>query len=171
MVWIAAAAFAVVLVVVAVVAMRRKPGVPDQQAPQTPAPVAIPAPPATPAAPPVAATFERVSCNLAGAVHGAMPPFGKLTVADDVLIFEATSRVVTKTGALADDGSATLQSLGSVEMGKFRFEWPLTAISGVEFQSQTATLHCDGQTYHIEGLGGHGAGLQGWLAGHGVTAA
>ncbi|MBI5610215.1 MAG: hypothetical protein HY902_15165 [Deltaproteobacteria bacterium] len=139
--------------------------------PQAPEPASIPAPPAAPAAPPVAATFDRVSCNLGGAVHGAMPPFGKLSMDGDVLIFEATSRVVTKTGALADDGSATLQSLGSVEMGQFRFEWPRASITGVEFHSQTATLHCDGHTYQIEGLGGHGAALKGWLVAQGVLSA
>jgi len=169
MVWIAAAAIAVVLVVLAVLVTRRKPGVPAEPMAQAPEPASIPAAP--PAKVPVPDAFERVSCNLAGAVHGAMPPFGKLTMAGDVLIFEATSRVVTKTGALADDGSATLQSLGSVEMGQFRFDWPLAAITSLEFHSQTATLQHDGHTYQIEGLGGHGAALRGWLVAQGVLSA
>jgi hypothetical protein len=160
MVWVIAAVVALVVLVVAVV-MMRKPAA--ALAIQKAEPASQPEQPVG-----LAATYDRVSCTLSGAVHGAMPPFGKLTLAEGALCFDASSRVVTKTGALADDGSATVQSLGSVEMGQFHFEWPLSAITGTEFKSHTVTIHCDGQAYQIEGLGGHGAALKDWLTAHGI---
>ena len=60
-----------------------------------------------------------VSCTVDGAVHGAMPPFGKLKVDGDLFVFEAASRVQAASAAGLDSGehASTIQSLGTVELG------------------------------------------------------
>lgn len=115
--------------------------------------------------------YERVSCSTANGVHGAMPPFGTLTCAGGVLVFEATSRVVTKASAVGGDGSATLQSLGAVERGTYRFEIPLDTVQRVDMKGGTASVFCDGGLFEFEALGNAGPKLRAWLAAQGLEIA
>ena len=102
-------------------------------------------------------------------MHGAMPPFGKLLATPAGLVFEAGSRVVSAAGDHLDDsdGATTMQSLGSMEMGAFRFEIPRGATQKVEFHGARAILHVDGITYVLEGLGPSAKTLALWLQGNG----
>ncbi len=102
-------------------------------------------------------------------MHGAMPPFGKLRLTPDGLLFEATSRVTSKAGDALDssDGATTMQSLGSMEMGQFRFEIPRSATQKVQFQGAKATLYVDDAVYVLEGLGPSAGTLAGWLQANG----
>ena len=102
-------------------------------------------------------------------MHGAMPPFGKLHVTPDGLLFEATSRVISKAGDALDssDGATTMQSLGSIEMGQFRFEIQRSATQKVQFLGNKATLFVDDAVYVLEGLGPSARTLAGWLQANG----
>lgn len=150
---------------VAFVVLRGKKAAP----PEVPAPVppaaAVPAPPAAPAP---SGPYERVSCTFGNGVHGAMPPFGKLSNVNGVLVFEAASRVVTKASALGSDGSATLQSLGAVERGAYRFDIPLDTIQRLDFQGSIASIHCDAGQFEFEALGNAGPKLKAWLQAQGL---
>ena len=133
-------------------------------APLVKAPVALQLPEtAAPSGP-----YERVSCSTANGVHGAMPPFGTLSCAGGVLVFEATSRVVTKASAVGSDGSATLQSLGAVERGTYRFEIPLDTVQRADMKGGTASVYCDGGLFEFEALGNAGPKLRAWLAAQGL---
>ena len=90
--------------------------------------------------------LKMICCQVQGAMHGAMPPFGKLQVTPQGLLFEATSRVISKAGDALDssDGATTMQSLGSMEMGQYRFEIARSATQRVEFKGNKATLYVDG---------------------------
>lgn len=123
---------------------------------------------AAPAASSVPGTVERVSCNYEGAVHGAMPPFGTLSWTGTAIVFEAKSRIVAKAGTLGDDDSSTLQSLGAVEMGRYRFEIEKATIQRVDFSLNTAVLHADDAVYTVEALGGGGPKLKAWLVDKGL---
>lgn len=112
--------------------------------------------------------YERVSCTFGNGVHGAMPPFGKLSNLNGVLVFEAVSRVVTKASALGSDGSATLQSLGAVERGQYRFEIPLDTIQRLDFQGSVASLYCDDGQFEFEALGNAGPQFKAWLQAQGL---
>jgi hypothetical protein len=124
-------------------------------------------------APPVSVNpaddLKMVCCQVGGAMHGAMPPFGKLHVTPTGLLFEATSRVISKAGDALDssDGATTMQSLGSMEMGQYRFEIARSATQRVEFKGGKATLYVDGEVYMLEGLGPSGGVLGDWLRGNG----
>jgi hypothetical protein len=78
--------------------------------------------------------LTRVSCKDTDAMYGAMPPYGVLSMDGDVLCFTARSRVITK--AAAGDGSQTLQSLGTVELGEFSLR--LTRITSVRLAGNKA---------------------------------
>lgn len=78
--------------------------------------------------------LTRVSCKDSEAVYGAMPPYGSLSMDGDVLCFAARSRVITK--AAGHDGSQTLQSLGTVEVGDYQLR--LTRITNVRFAGNKA---------------------------------
>lgn len=78
--------------------------------------------------------LTRVSCKDHEAMYGAMPPYGELSMDGDVLCYSARSRVLTK--AAGNDGSQTLQSLGTVELGAYQLR--LTRISGVRFAGKKA---------------------------------
>jgi len=78
--------------------------------------------------------LTRVSCKDHEAMYGAMPPYGELSMDGDVLCYCARSRVLTK--AAGNDGSQTLQSLGTVELGDYQLR--LTRISGVRFAGKKA---------------------------------
>jgi hypothetical protein len=118
------------------------------------------------------AELKMVSCEVDGKLHGAMPPFGKLTCDGQMLTFDAVSRVVALSGALASgDGASTMQSMGSIEMGKFRYELPLGEVAAVAYDgTRQAQLTCGGKTYAFEGLGPSAKLLHSWLAGHGIKA-
>ncbi len=102
-------------------------------------------------------------------MHGAMPPFGKLHLTESGLTFEATSRVTSKAGDALDssDGATTMQSLGSMEMGQYRFEIPRSATQKVQFQGAKATLYVDDVVFTLEGLGPSAGTLAGWLQANG----
>ncbi len=135
-------------------------------------------PPAPAVRPPVAvppvqeatapAVLDKVSCTFNSAVHGAMPPFGRLSSADGVVLFEATSRVVTKAGGLGEDGSSTLQSLGAIEMGRFRFEIATNSVQRVDFAANRATVHADSGVYQFEGLASCGPQIKPWFGAQGL---
>lgn len=140
-------------------------------APAAPAPAPVARPPVT--VPPVQeatapAVLDKVSCTFNSAVHGAMPPFGKLSSADGVVLFEATSRVVTKAGGLGEDGSSTLQSLGAIEMGRFRFEIATSSVQRVDFATNRATVHADSGVYQFEGLASCGPQIKPWFGAQGL---
>ena len=111
-----------------------------------------------------------VSCEVDGKLHGAMPPFGRLLAEDATIAFEASSRVVALSGNLASgDGVSTMQSVGNIEMGKFRYEFNVTAVSASEFEgAQKAIIEADGRRYVFEGLGPSAKLLHDWLRGHGL---
>ncbi len=113
--------------------------------------------------------LKMICCQIHGAVHGAMPPFGKLHVTPTGLLFEATSRVISKAGDALDssDGATTMQSLGSMEMGQYRFEIPRSATQKIQFQGAKATLWVDEDIYVLEGLGPSAGTLAGWLQANG----
>ena len=153
-------------------------------APPPPAPVA-PTPTPKPATPRPAAARSRapsvvvaanpaedlkmICCQVHGAMHGAMPPFGKLLVTATGLLFEASSRVISKAGDALDssDGATTMQSLGSMEMGQFSFEIPRSATQKVEFSGSKATLWVDDNVFVLEGLGPTAGTIAGWLQANG----
>ncbi|MBM4342341.1 MAG: hypothetical protein FJ100_03065 [Deltaproteobacteria bacterium] len=186
---VAAVAVALAIAVaVGLVAMRKKapaaqppdPAPASARPPVSPGPAASPvaAAPAAPAkpitVPPVQeasapAELDKVSCTYNSAVHGAMPPFGKLSCADGVVVFEATSRVVTKAGGLGEDGSSTLQSLGAIEMGRFRFEIAPSTVQRVDFSPNRATVHADSGIYQFEGLANCGPQLKPWFGAQGLA--
>ncbi|MSQ81379.1 MAG: hypothetical protein EXR77_00440 [Myxococcales bacterium] len=112
--------------------------------------------------------LDKVSCTFNTALHGAMPPFGKLSFSGGVVLFEASSRVVTKAGGLGEDGSSTLQSLGAIEMGKFRFEIEAATVQRIDFGPKSATVHADSGTYLFEGLATCGPLLKPWFGSHGL---
>lgn len=132
-----------------------------------PAPIAAAAKPA-PAVGELPAVLDKVSCTFNTALHGAMPPFGKLSFSGGVVLFEASSRVVTKAGGLGEDGSSTLQSLGAIEMGKFRFEIEAATVQRIDFGPKSATVHADSGTYLFEGLATCGPLLKPWFGSHGL---
>ena len=113
--------------------------------------------------------LKMICCQVQGAMHGAMPPFGKLHVTPTGLLFEATSRVISKAGDALDssDGATTMQSLGSMEMGQYRFEIPRESTQKVQFHDNKATLYVDGEVFVLEGLGPSGGVLAGWLQANG----
>lgn len=80
--------------------------------------------------------LTRVSCKDHEAMYGAMPPYGELSMDGDVLCYSANSRVLTK--AAGNDGSQTLQSLGTVELGSWQLR--LTRITGVRFVGKKALV-------------------------------
>lgn len=160
----------VVLVALAVVvalklSKKAPPATPSAPASSAAAPAA-PAAPAVPAAP--IGPYERVSCTHGNGVHGAMPPFGKLSNVNGVLVFEAVTRVVTKASALGSDGSATLQSLGAVERGAYRFDIPLETIQRLDFRGSVASLYCDAGQFEFEALGNAGPQFKAWLQAQGL---
>lgn len=128
-----------------------------------------PSPQAAPASGPPAAVLDKVACTFNSAVHGAMPPFGKLSFAGNSVIFEAVSRVVTKAGGLGDDGSSTLQSLGAIEMGKYRFEIGASTIQRIDFNNTRAVVHCDGGVYEFEGFANCAQALKPWFSANGLA--
>jgi hypothetical protein len=113
--------------------------------------------------------LKMICCQVGGAMHGAMPPFGKLHLTDTGLLFEATSRVISKAGDALDssDGATTMQSLGSMEMGQYRFVIPRSATQKVQFQGAKATLYVDDDVYTLEGLGPSAGTLASWLQANG----
>lgn len=119
--------------------------------------------------PPLGGEVRGICCQVHGSMHGAMPPFGKLFATPAGLVFEATSRVISAAGGGLDDsdGATTMQSLGTMEMGTFRFEIPRDATQKVVFQGARATLSVDGTEYVLEGLGPAGKTLALWLQGNG----
>jgi len=175
----AIAAIAAVVVVAAVaiaLTMRKKPALPQPAVSPAPSTAAggiagstLPLPPGPVAAPPAPLTLDRVSCLTNGAMHGAMPPFGRLSCDNGVISFEATSRVVSKAGGLGDDGSSTLQSLGAIEMGRYRFEIPVATVQRVDFGRNKATVHADAGVFEFEGIAVCGAQLQPWFAQNGLA--
>lgn len=112
--------------------------------------------------------YERVSCSTSLGVHGAMPPFGTLSFAGGILVFEATSRVVTKASAVGSDGSATLQSLGAVERGSYRFEIPIDTVQRIDMKGSTASVFCDDGQFEFQALGNAGPKLRAWLTAQGL---
>ncbi len=116
-------------------------------------------------------SYQRVSCSTQNGVHGAMPPFGTLSCTDGVLVFEATSRVVTKASAVGGDGSATLQSLGAVERGNYRFEITMDTVQRIDMKGSTAAVHCDAGLFEFEALGNAGPNLRAWLVAQGLEIA
>ncbi len=181
-----------IAVAIGVVAMRKKASAEPARDPApapAPAPAAAPVvsrPPSGPAPVPAAPTarpavvpivpavtpatvLDKVSCTFNSAVHGAMPPFGKLSCADGVVLFEASSRVVTKAGGLGEDGSSTLQSLGAIEMGRFRFEIAANTVQRVDFSPNRATVHADSGVYQFEGLANCGPQLRPWFGAQGLS--
>lgn len=117
----------------------------------------------------IAGDLRMVCCQVRGAMHGAMPPFGKLSTTPTGLVFEANSRVISAAGDAIDssDGATTMQSLGTMEMGQFRFEIPRAATQRVEFSGNKAKLFVDRDTFVLEGLGPSAKQLSAWLQGNG----
>lgn len=106
-------------------------------------------------------------------MHGAMPPFGKLSIEVGALIFDATTRIVAGTSsglASDDDGASTMQSIGSMESGKFHFEIQPDHVKTVTFEGKRATVTTHDQAYVFEGLGACSAQLKPWLEAQGFGA-
>ncbi len=139
-----------------------QPHAPQFGAPAGPPPT-MPAPQALPA------VLEKVSCTFNSAVHGAMPPFGTLSCEGGIVVYQATSRVVTKAGGLGEDGSSTLQSLGAIEMGKFRFEIAVSSVQRVDFVRNKAVVHADAGVYEFDGVAACGPLVQPWFTQHGLV--
>ncbi len=167
------AIIAIVLVVAVIGFFAMKKGA----AAQTPV-VAAAKPAAVPAAAvqapaPVASELKPVNCLTKGSMHGAMPPFGKLSLDAGALIFEATTRIVagTTSGLAADDdGASTMQSIGSMESGSFRFEIQPDRVKTVAFDGKRAIVTTQDQVYVFEGLGVSSKQLKPWLEAQGFGA-
>jgi hypothetical protein len=144
---------------------------------------ALPSEPAVPAAP-VARTasavdagtapapeLKLVSCTVGHGVHGAMPPFGRLRSSDQGLVFEASSRVMAAStaGFASGDGASTMQSVGSVEMGQFRFDVPRADIQGIDIEGPKVVIRTSAETFSFEGIGSSGKQLLPWLRDHGFS--
>jgi len=114
--------------------------------------------------------LKAVSCETAGAVHGAMPPFGSLRVDGDTLRYQAGTRLVAMAGGglASGDGASTMQSLGSVERGDYQFAIARAEIRSVTLAGSSATVEA-GTTFRFEGLGASGGQLAPWLRGHGFA--
>lgn len=117
-----------------------------------------------------ASELKMVSCEVDGKLHGAMPPFGRLVVEDGGFAFEAASRVVALSGALASgDGASTMQSVGNIEMGKFRYDIALTQVAATAFEGgHKAVIEAEGRRYVFEGFGPSAKLLHDWLRGRGL---
>lgn len=118
-----------------------------------------------------AAELKKVSCTVGHGVHGAMPPFGLLRASEQGLVFEASSRVMAAStaGLASGDGASTMQSVGSVEMGQFRFEVPRADLQRVESTGAKVVFHTAEETYTFEGIGPAAQQLQPWLRDHGFS--
>lgn len=125
-----------------------------------PAAAPTPAPSPAPTVPPPAATaaptgrIEHVMLETGGSVYGAVPPYGNLTLEGDVLRYEATTSIVSASGSVlfSGEGSSTLQSMGSMEMGNFVFTVPTRGSSASEADGGVDVV-ADGETYRFVGLG------------------
>lgn len=113
--------------------------------------------------------LKMVSCTVGNGVHGAMPPFGRLRAIDTGLVFEASSRVMAATNAGFDSGdsASTMQSLGSVEMGQYRFDVVRAEVQALSAAGPRVTMRTGSETYTFEGIGPTARQLQPWLKDHG----
>lgn len=113
--------------------------------------------------------LKMVSCTVGNGVHGAMPPFGRLRAIETGIVFEASSRVMAATAAGFDsgDGASTMQSLGSVEMGQYRFDVLRAEVQELSAAGPRVTVRTSGETYIFEGVGPTARQLQPWLRDHG----
>lgn len=113
--------------------------------------------------------LKMVSCTVDNGVHGAMPPFGRLRAIDTGLVFEATSRVMAATGEgfATGEGATTMQSVGSVEMGKYRFDVARAEVRSVVAEGKRVTVKTTGKTYLFEGIGPTAKQIVPWLHDHG----
>ena len=135
---------------------------------------AAPAAPAPPAAAPADSSapspdLTGVSCAADGAVHGALPPFGRLAFAEETLAYEAGTRVVAKDGGLdSGDGASTMQSLGTIERGNYRYTIARADLESVDVAGHRVTVNAGGRSYVFEGIGPSATKLGAWLRSHGV---
>lgn len=166
-----------VVAVIAFLALRgKKPG--DSAglptATSTPAPIASPRTSAVTdldAGTAPAPELKLVSCTVGHGVHGAMPPFGRLRTSEQGLVFEASSRVLAAStaGFASGDGASTMQSLGSVEMGQFRFDVPRADVQALEAAGSKVVVRTGTETYTFEGLGASAKQLVPWFRDHGYA--
>ena len=146
--------------------LRAKPAV--SAAPVAAIPTAAAPPPAV-----VDGPFERVTLEVQGTVYGAVPPFGQFDDAADGVVFTAQSRVVAADdgGMATGDGASTIQSLGTMEFGEFRYTFTADDVKALDVgdgEPETALhLNHDGKTHRLVGLGGRGVELATWLRDHG----
>lgn len=117
-----------------------------------------------------AAELAMVSCTCDGAVHGAMPPFGKLRRDGDTYVFEAASRVRAATSAGLESGehASTIQSLGTVEMGNYTFRFEQAEIQAVEADGPRVTVRTPSATLTFEGYGAGSTRIGPWFRDHGL---
>jgi hypothetical protein len=132
-------------------------------------PASSPAAPVQPSAPAAAKpdVVERIMLDADGAVFGAVPPFGSLRIEDDNLVFTAVSRIVSATGSgLFDgDGSSTMQSMGSMESGDYRYEIPLRddGDTNCKLDDDAVVIVVGGKAHRFIPLGGGKATLHAFL--------
>ncbi len=156
---------AAIVAIAAAVMLRSKPVAPA-------APVAAVPTAAAPPPPVVDGPFERVTLELQGTVYGAVPPFGQFDKTDDGVVFTAQSRVVAADdgGMATGDGASTIQSLGTMEFGEFRYAFTAEEVGALDTgdgEPETALhLNHDGKAHRLVGLGGRGAELAAWLKDH-----
>jgi hypothetical protein len=163
---------ALIAFVVYMVRKREPSGTTAQADASTPA--AMPATPRAPAPQAAAsATVERVMIDVDGAVFGAVPPFGKLWREGDALVFEAQTRIVSATGSgiFDGDGSSTMQSMGTMETGSYRFELPCGADASTTCRADddSFVLDVDGKTHRITPVGATRDALAAFLRAQGLV--
>lgn len=156
LVWIGLGA---VVVVAAVLAMRGSKGEASGAPPSAPdEPATTPATTQAAAAPAAAASasgrVEHVMLETEGAAYGAVPPYGTIERTATGLTFTAQTRIVSASGVdlFSGEGSSTMQSMGSMEMGEFAFAIPLEGATATADEGGL-DLDADGQRYRLIGLG------------------